>query len=89
MAAVARFDFTLNVAEKQDVSLAATLAGTTMSSFVRVAAIEKARELIMRESRVSMTAEDFQAFTKALNQPFEPNAALTKALEVASRVKRA
>jgi uncharacterized protein (DUF1778 family) len=89
MAAVARFDLKMDVEEKEVVSRAAALAGTTMAAFVRAAAREKAREMLDRESRITMTARDFQAFTQALNGAFKPNTALQKAIKSARRITRA
>lgn len=89
MSAVARFDLKMDVEEKDVVSRAAALVGTTMAAFVRTAAKEKARELLDRESRITMSVQDFQAFTMALNGTFTPNVALQNALSVARKVKRA
>jgi uncharacterized protein (DUF1778 family) len=89
MPTVARFDLTMDVEEKDVVSRAAALMGTTMAAFVRTAAKEKAREVLDRESRITMTAQDFHAFTMALNEAFTPNAALQNAMSVARGVKRA
>jgi|GEM_PF-3203947 len=65
--ALARFDLKIGHEEKEAVSHAAALTGTTMAAFMRVAVTEKAREIIDRESRVRMTARDFQAFIAALD----------------------
>ncbi len=89
MSTAARFDLKMDVEEKEVVSRAATLVGTTMAAFVRAAAKEKARELLDRESRITMSAQDFQEFTIALNEAFTPNAALQNALSMARQVKRA
>ncbi len=88
MAAVARFDLKMDADEKDVVARAAALMGTTMAAFVRTAAKEKARELLDRESRITMTPQDFQAFTAALNGAFMPNAALQNAMNAARQVKR-
>ena len=89
MSAVARFDLKMDVEEKDVVSRAAALVGTTMAAFVRTAAKEKARELLDRESRITMSAQDFHAFTTALDEAFKPNAALQNAMSVARKVRRA
>ncbi|MFZ4538819.1 DUF1778 domain-containing protein [Propionivibrio sp.] len=89
MPAVARFDLKMNVEEKDVVARAAALMGTTMAAFVRTAAKEKARELLDRESRITMSTQDFQAFTAALNGAFSPNAALQHAMNLAREVRRA
>ncbi|QKE37864.2 DUF1778 domain-containing protein [Ferrovum myxofaciens] len=44
MSAVARFDLKMDVEEKEVISRAAALVGTTMAAFVRMAAKEKAHE---------------------------------------------
>ena len=88
MSAVARFDLKMDAEEKEVLSRAAALMGTTMAAFVRTAAKEKARELLDRESRITMTAQDFHAFTMALNGAFTPNSALQNAMDTARKVKR-
>ena len=89
MSAVARFDLKMDAEEKELVSRAAALMGTTMAAFVRTAVKEKAHELLDRESRVTMTAQDFHALTAALNGTFTPNEALQNAMNAARGVKRA
>lgn len=89
MSAVARFDLKMDAEEKELVSRAAALMGTTMAAFVRTAVKEKALELLDRESRITMTTQDFHAFTAALNGTFTPNEALQNAMDMAREVKRA
>ncbi|MHB1493971.1 MAG: type II toxin-antitoxin system TacA family antitoxin [Acidithiobacillus sp.] len=89
MSAVARFDLKMDAEEKEVVSRAAALVGTTMAAFVRTAAKEKARALLDRESRITMSDRDFQAFTMALDGAFTPNAAMQNAMDLARKVRRA
>lgn len=89
MTTTARFDLKMDIEEKEIVSRAAALVGTTMAAFVRTAAKDKARQLLDQESRITMTARDFEAFTLALNQAFTPNAALKNAMTEAREIKRA
>jgi uncharacterized protein (DUF1778 family) len=89
MTAVARFDLKLDADDKDLLSRAASLMGTTMAGFVRSAAKEKAQTLLEQESRVMLTKRDFLAFNAALNGAFSPNPALRGALAAASKVKRA
>ena len=89
MSSTARFDLKMDVEEKEIVSRAAALVGTTMAAFVRSAAKEKARELLDRESRITMSAQDFRSFTQALNGEFTPNDALKTAMNAAKKVSRA
>jgi uncharacterized protein (DUF1778 family) len=89
MTTSARFDLKMDAADKDIVSRAASLMGTTMAGFVRAAAKEKAQALLDRESRVTLSQRDFAVFTLALNSAFTPNSALQGALAVAAKVKRA
>jgi uncharacterized protein (DUF1778 family) len=89
MSAVARLDLKMDADEKDVVSRAAALMGTTMAAFVRAAAKEKARELLDREARMTMTRRDFDAFAAALNGKFEPSPTLKSAMSSARKVKRA
>lgn len=89
MTAAARFDLKMDLEEKDIVSRAAALVGTTMAAFVRSAAKEKARELLDKESRITMSSKDFQSFTTALDEAFTPNAALQNAMNLAREMKRA
>jgi uncharacterized protein (DUF1778 family) len=90
MAAIARFDLKMDADEKDIVSRAAALMGTTMAGFVRAAAKEKALALLERESRITLSRRDFDAFTQALNTAFSANPALDRALtEAAAKVRRA
>lgn len=87
--ASARFDLKMDAAEKDLVSRAAALMGTTMAGFVRAAAKEKAATLLERETRVTMSKQDFAALMKALDAPFKPNAPLKRALAAAGKIRRA
>ena len=89
MTATARFDLKLDAEEKDILSRAASLMGTTMAGFVRSAAKEKAQTLLEQESRVTLSKRDFVAFNAAINGAFVPNPALRGALKAASKVKRA
>lgn len=89
MTAIARFDLKMDAADKDILSRAAALMGTTMAGFVRMAAKEKALALIDSELRVTLSQRDFAAFTAAINQAFTSNPAMQAALQAAAKVKRA
>lgn len=90
MTARARFDLKMDAAEKDVVSRAAALMGTTMAGFVRAAAKEKALALLERESRVTLSRRDFAAFARALDGAFTPNRQLRGALaEAKAKIRRA
>jgi len=89
MTTTARFDLTMDTADKDIIARAASLMGTTMAGFVRAAAQEKAQELLDRQSRITLSQRDFTAFASAINGAFNPNAALQGALAASSQVRRA
>ena len=89
MTSVARFDLKLDADDKDLLSRAASLMGTTMAGFVRSAAKEKAQTLLEQESRLVLSKRDFLAFNAAINGVFSPNPALQDALAAVSKVKRA
>ena len=90
MSAAARFDLKMDPDEKAIVAKAAALMGTTMAGFVRAAAKERAKTLIDRETRLTLSERDFAEFARALETAFNPNAALKDALTQARRrVRRA
>jgi len=88
MATTARFDLKLDKDDKELFAQAATLMGTTMAGFVRAAAKEKARSLIDRESRLTLSQRDFTAFNAALDEAFAPNKPLQEALDTAAQTVR-
>ena len=82
------FDLKID-AQGKDVIAKADLMGTTMAAFVRVAAVERAQELLERGARIRLSQRDFEAFTQALDGAFKPNAVLEKALtEAREKVRR-
>ncbi|QDL56315.1 DUF1778 domain-containing protein [Rhodoferax aquaticus] len=89
MTTIARFDLKLDADDKDLLSRAASLMGTTMAGFVRSAAKEKAQILLEQESRVTLSKRDLLAFNAAIQGAFSPNPVLQSALKAASKVKRA
>ena len=89
MTTTARFDLKLDAPDKDMLSRAAGLMGTTMAGFVRTAAKEKAHTLLEQASRVTLSNRDFEAFNAAIQGAFSPNPALQAALTAAAKVKRA
>ncbi len=85
MTTIARFDLKMDAEEKDAIAKAAALMGTTMAGFVRAAAKEKAQALLEREARITLSRQDFAAFTAALDSAFSPNPALGDALVQARR----
>ena len=56
MTTAARFDLKMDADEKAIVAKAAALLGTTMAGFVRVAAQQRAKLLLDREARFTLTS---------------------------------
>lgn len=89
MQTTARFDLKMDAQEKDVIAKAAALMGTTMAAFVRIAAKEKAQQLLEQETRITLSQRDFEAFTQALEGAFRPNPALERALtESRQKVRR-
>jgi len=89
MTITARFDLKLDADDKEILSRAASLMGTSMAGFVRSAAKEKAQALLEQESRVTLSKRDFVAFNAAISGAFKPDPALQNALAAAAKIKRA
>ncbi len=89
MTTTARFDLKLDADDKDLLSRAASLMGTSMAGFVRSAAKEKAQALLEQESRVTLSKRDFAAFNAAIGGAFKPNPALQSALTAAAKIRRA
>ena len=81
-----RFEMVMPKGDKDLLQNAAALVGTTMANFVRMAARDRAREVVEQESRVLMSARDFNRFATALSGSFQPNAALKRAMKRAEKV---
>jgi uncharacterized protein (DUF1778 family) len=88
MARPARFDLKLDQDDKELFSEAAALMGTSMAGFVRAAAKEKARYIIDQEARLTLSKQDFLAFSTALDNAFAPNKPLQEALDTARQTVR-
>ena len=68
---------------------AAALMGAAMARFVR-GAVKKAFAVVDRDSRVTLSKRDFDAFSMALDGAFAPSCALEGALKQArAKVQRA
>ena len=90
MTAQVRFDLKLDKNDKELFSEAASLMGTSMASFVRNVAKEKARSVIDQQTQLTLSRRDFKAFSAALDQAFVPNEPLQEALDsVRKTVRRA
>ena len=72
MQTTARFDLKIDAQEKDVIAKAAALMGTTMAAFVRVAAKEKAQELLARErsAAVSKETKNFSRASDTLSPTF-------------------
>ncbi|MFA6013536.1 MAG: DUF1778 domain-containing protein [Gallionellaceae bacterium] len=72
----ARINLRTSAEAKAMIERAATLMGTTVSSFMLQNAFEAARRIVSETDTLMLTQRDFDAFTASLENPPKPNMAL-------------
>ena len=75
----ARIEARVSVAQKNLLQQAAALSGRTLSEFVVANAHDAARRVLAEHESIRLSREEQLAFVKALLNPPEPNARLTRA----------
>lgn len=80
MSASARLDLRLSPEDKERVEAAASLRGLPVASFVRAAVLREAEQTMSAEYLARLSPSESKRFLKALAGPFQPNAALRKAI---------
>ncbi len=68
----ARIDLRMTSEQKEEVELAASLSGISLSQWSLENLLASAREVIARSGHTVMSPEDFDAFTEALDRPLNP-----------------
>lgn len=68
----ARIDLRMTSEQKEEVELAASLSGISLSQWSLENLLASAREVIARSGHTVMSPEDFDAFTEALGRPLNP-----------------
>ena len=86
-AALDRVDIRLGSDDKGMLQLAASYEGMSMAAFIRKAALDVARSVLERNERITFSREEARRILAALDQPFEPNAALNKAMKAAEAIE--
>ncbi len=86
-AALDRVDIRLGSDDKGMLQLAASYEGMSMAAFIRKAALDVARSVLERNERITFSREEARRILAALDQPFEPNAALSKAMKAAEAIE--
>ena len=86
--AAARLDFRLDARDKSRITKAAALRGMAVSAFVRDAVLREAETTIAADTVVALSEQESRHFLAALDEPFNPNPPLQKAMESASRLAR-
>jgi len=84
--ATARLEARISVDLHASLKRAAELQGRTMSDFVISAVQEAARLAIDQADSMKLSAQDQQAFAKALLNPDKPNAAMKRAFDRRGRL---
>jgi uncharacterized protein (DUF1778 family) len=74
----ARINLRTSVEAKAMIERAATLMGTTVSSFMLQNAYDAARRIVSETDTLLLTQRDFEAFTASIESPPKPKAALRK-----------
>lgn len=74
----ARINLRTSAEAKAMIERAATLMGTTVSSFMLQNAFEAARRIVSETDTLLLTQSDFEAFTASIENPAKPKAALRK-----------
>jgi uncharacterized protein (DUF1778 family) len=80
MVAVVRLTLKMEPTDREYISRAAALQGTTAAEFVRQAAKQKAFSVLDHHARVKVSTRDHDAMISALKGGFKPNPVLSKAL---------
>ena len=68
----ARIDLRMTAEQKEEVELAASLSGISLSQWSLENLLASAREVISRSGHTVMSPEDFDAFSAALDAPMNP-----------------
>lgn len=68
----ARIDLRMTSAQKEEVELAASISGISVSQWVLENLLSCARETISRSNHTVLEPEDFDAFVAALDAPMNP-----------------
>jgi uncharacterized protein (DUF1778 family) len=74
----ARINLRTSTEAKAMIERAATLMGTTVSSFMLQNAYDAARRIVSETDTLLLTQRDFEAFTTSIEKPSKPKAALRK-----------
>lgn len=86
-AAMDRVDLRLGSNDKSMLQLAASYEGVSLAAFIRNAALDVARSVVERNERITFSRMEAQKIISALDQPFEPNEALSRAMSAAARIE--
>ena len=73
-----RINLRTSAEAKAMIERAATLMGTTVSSFMLQNAFEAARRIVLETDTLLLTQRDFEAFAASIEKPPKPKAALRK-----------
>lgn len=74
----ARINLRTSAEAKAMIERAASLMGTTVSSFMLQNAYDAARRIVSETDTLLLTQQDFEAFTASIEKPAKPKATLRK-----------
>ena len=83
-----RVEARLSPEQRSRIELAADFAGESMSSFIVIAAVDRADELIAAQTSTVVPSDYFDQLLAALDEPAETSPRLTAAAKRARRQRR-
>jgi len=83
-----RIELRLVPGDKDLLAMAAAREGLTLAAFIRNAAVRAAKAVVAQDQVIRFTTSEAKAYIEALDQPFVPNAELTKALEIVDSIEK-
>lgn len=75
-----RVEFRTSHQEREQFEVAASFLGMNLSSFLRMAALERSVEVLKKTQMMVLSNNDRDIFMSALEKPLKPNKNLKKAL---------
>lgn len=76
-----RISLRISRKDKERIDRAAEIMGQDRTSFMSSAALEKAMDIMEKESRISLSERDFKKMMETIENPPEPNEELEKAFD--------
>ncbi|WP_302817552.1 DUF1778 domain-containing protein [Parasutterella excrementihominis] len=86
--ALERCDIRLSSEDKAFLQLAASLDGTSLSAFIRKAAISAAKDTMSKNDRYVLSGREVRELFSVLDNGFVPNKRLQEAMTIAEQIEK-